>query len=260
MTTRRVAVECDPTAANTFTDPQFMKSAKRGADAFNSYFGEETGASITLNLKDDGYDLSMKKMCGKTLYEIWEKMVALRDGEDAKYNMSEEDIAFELAADDVGACAKLLLMVSQSKYKGLIKSMDDILRTFWTGVRGGRSEVRSSTTGFAITHTSAVGRYTRKMIETTTSILCSDKERTERCLSEVKPIFAELLEEASDTGEKRICANEGDYLEYAELVKRMYESNEEFMRDAIACKWWDGDFTVGDVRAEEGVPREVIPL
>jgi len=259
MTTRRVAVDLSNSSANSFTDEQFMKSAKRGADAFNSYFGEDTGASITLNLKDDGYDLSMKKMSGKTLYEIWEKMNALKESEE-RYNMSDEDIEFELAADDVGACAKLLLMVSQSKYKGLIKSMDNILRHFWRGVRGGRTEVVSSTTGFAITHTSAVGRYTRKMIETTTSILCRDKERTERCLSEVKPIFAELLEEASDTGEKRICANEGDYLEYAELVKRMYESNEEFMRDAILCKWWDGDFTVGEVGAEEGVPREVIPL
>jgi len=129
-----------------------------------------------------------------------------------------------------------------------------VLKEFYRG--SADSTPYSSANKFTCGEGSPVRHYTKQMIALLTAILCRKKDYAEKKIEEIRPLFADLLAEGEETGAGSVCKDEGEYLDYAKMIKGMYEGNEEFMKDANSCRWWDYNGISGERVSgfTEGIP------
>ena len=204
---------------------------------------------------DGGYAFATKNISPRGLSKIIGVVEMMSIAEDEV--LDEDDSKLVAALPLLKDLSSLFDEITQSKFAGQMKGMDEVLKSFY---RATHSSMKFGETGnFTIGQGSPVANYTRHMIALLTAILCKKKDYAEKKIAEIRPLFDELLAEGETQGDGRICKDEGEFLKYAAVVKGMYDGNAEFMDDAASCNWWGCDVDVNKVKATEEISREEIP-
>ena len=242
---------------SVISDDELVARAIEGSSAFNDYFTERTGSNITMKMvgDDGGYAFATKNISPRGLSKIIGVVEMMSIAEDEV--LDEDDSKLVAALPLLKDLSSLFDEITQSKFAGQMKGMDEVLKSFY---RATHSSMKFGETGnFTIGQGSPVANYTRHMIALLTAILCKKKDYAEKKIAEIRPLFDELLAEGETQGDGRICKDEGEFLKYAAVVKGMYDGNAEFMDDAASCNWWGCDVDVNKVKATEEISREEIP-
>ena len=243
---------------SVISDDELVARAIEGSSAFNDYFTERTGSNITMKMvgDDGGYAFATKNISPRGLSKIIGVVEMMSIAEDEV--LDEDDSKLVAALPLLKDLSSLFDEITQSKFAGQMKGMDEVLKSFY---RATYSSMKfGETENFTIGQGSPVANYTRHMIALLTAILCRKKDYAENKIAEIRPLFDDLLAEGETQGEGRICKNEGEFIKYADMIKGMYENNAEFMKDADCCNWWDIHNDISTVSAMEqlsSLPEEL---